>query len=56
VKFELEKMESVNVIVEFVPLELCDHFTHKFYILSDNLQVFEYTLHASSMQVDVSIR
>ena len=55
VKFELEKMESVNVIVEFVPLELSDHFTHKFYILSDNLQVFEYTLHASSKQVDVSI-
>jgi len=55
VRFDLQKMDSVNIIVEFVPLELCrpdKPFTHKFYILSDNLQVFEYTLYGRSRQLD----
>ena len=55
VRFDLQKMESVNIIVEFVPLELShpnQPFSHKFYILSDNLQVFEYTLYGRSRQLD----
>ena len=58
VRFDLQKMESVNIIIEFVPLELREKdnpFTYRFFVLSDNLQVFEYTLVGRSRQVDCYI-
>eukprot|EP00605_Chrysophyceae_sp_TOSAG23-4_P000478 GSChrysophyteH1.ASY1.ANO1.537.1 assembled CDS len=54
-RFDLDKMQSVTFIVEFVPLELQSPsrpFQHKFYILSDSQSVFEYTLIGSSRQID----
>lgn len=54
VEFTLKRHESINLIIEYVPLTLGDH-SHDFVMLCDNCQVFLDTLSGSIMMLDVSI-
>lgn len=54
VEFALDTGDSVNIILEYVPLALSAAY-QKIYALCDNTQVFEYTLQADSKQLDVKV-
>ena len=54
VVFSLNKSEDIDLIIEFVPMNI-GKFQQIFWIIAENMQVFEYTLIGSATDISINV-